>query len=859
MASEELNTRYPDGKGRKIGNYELFETQLVTINQFAEHNIIPDIEYDVFKTQKCDILIISRVPDLHAVMIGEEKKPGYLSETNWKTVAYDLLITKCHVLNAEIGIITDRAKTYWINGKATEVIEISREDNEPLPQILDFNDQTFISELKYILSYFDPITNQVKAKQKTNPDHLAREVWQTVWRLKADNPEDCLATFVELFVFKFLDDLRLLKTDEVGRPVSLEYIMGIDKHKSYSYYYDVVRPYIKSIFPVGADGYSIINGIVLQKGNRDHNFMFHEIMKKFIQFGTLKNTDTDFKRRLYESFLKQSKTTTSFGQFFTPRVLVSAIHDMADIENLSAGKIICDPAAGVGGFVLEQMARDLASQWQLKGNNMKTTHVWQSLEKIPKTSILAKANALVHCGDLLADQPNRIKSFSKWLNSTFLCYDQTALGSLELLKTNCYDVIITNPPFVVSGSRDYGKIITKDNKRKKYFDQKCSGVEGLFVQFIVKSLKTNGEAWVLLPESFFLRTPDKELRNWLLKNCQIKFIAMLPERVFYNTPKRVVIINFKKRNKEETSVTINDKLVIERTALYAVSEIGETRDAKRFPYLSNLPEMIKIYKTHKAGLNVNGISERGIAINSINLYNKSTINLRQFWEKEVAVKLGILGSLESADESKKRLNDQLHEMEEFIVANKTDFNNLSLPKKTTLWKKVCLGDKKLFKLRIGKRVLKKDIYSLKTDIKVYSANIRKAFGYVAAANAGNLINGGCLWSIDSDFDCRGVAPGEVYSITDHCGQLEILSNRIDPHYLSRQINQVGIDLGFNREFRPSLNTMTGIEIEIPITSSGEFDLDFMIEDTEFHEKIEKINASIKSLLEEDNKTMLLLP
>jgi type I restriction-modification system DNA methylase subunit len=589
MASEELNTRYPNNKGKKIGNYELFECQLVTINQFAEHGILPNKDYGEYKTQKCDLLVINRVPNVHAVLVGEYKQPGGITDTNWMSIAKNMLEKKCHPLDCPIGIVSDGSQTHWINGKAKTVLEILREDKEPLPQIIDFTDATFLTELNYVMTYFDPVTNLVKSKQRSNPDHLAKEVWQTVWRLKADNPEDCLATFVELFIFKFLDDLKLLKTDDIGRQVSLEYVMTLEREKSYTYYYEVIRPYIKKLFPAGKDGYSIINGIVLQKNNRDHNFIFYEIMKKFNRFGSLKNTDSDFKRRLYESFLKQSKTTSTFGQFFTPRVIVSAIHDMADIENLPHGRKICDPASGVGGFILEQMARDLSSQWTLKAKNMKSVHSWSAFEKIPKTSILAKANALVHCGDYLADQPTRIKSFSKWLNDTFFCFDKTALGSLELMSKNQFDLIITNPPFVVSGSRDYGKIIQTNNNRKKYYNQKSSGVEGLFLQFIIKSLKSNGEAWILLPETFFLRTPDFTIRNWLLKNCQIIFIAIMPERVFYNTPKRVVILNIKRRTKAETDITILAKLQNEKTALFAISEIGETRDAKRFDCESDLP------------------------------------------------------------------------------------------------------------------------------------------------------------------------------------------------------------------------------------------------------------------------------
>lgn len=77
------------------------------------------------------------------------------------------------------------------------------------------------------------------------------------------------------------------------------------------------------------DGYSVINGIVLQKENRDHNIIFHELLKKFVRFGSLKNTDPEFKTRLYETFLQESDTTSTYGQFFTPRKVVGSVHDMA--------------------------------------------------------------------------------------------------------------------------------------------------------------------------------------------------------------------------------------------------------------------------------------------------------------------------------------------------------------------------------------------------------------------------------------------------------------------------------------------------------------------------------------------------
>ena len=153
---------------------------------------------------------------------------------------------------------------------------------------------------------------------------------------------------------------------------------------------------------------------------------------------------------------------------------MAAVHAMAGISAMSAGKSICDPAAGVGGFVLDPMARDLESQWTLKGKTMAPKHEWHSFELIPKTSILAKANALVHCGDLLAEQPGRIANFSAWLNKVFVCIENTALGTLERMDREKFDVIITNPPFVVSGSADFKKLISKNAARKAYYSKKYS-------------------------------------------------------------------------------------------------------------------------------------------------------------------------------------------------------------------------------------------------------------------------------------------------------------------------------------------------------------------------------------------------
>jgi hypothetical protein len=216
VASEELEQRYPQNVGEPFGSFEVFETQLVTLKQFADHGIIPAKNYGAYKTQKCDSVIIQRAPTHKVVAIGEAKQPGFLNANNWEAIAKYLLDKKLKPTGAMIGYVTDGVITHWINGASDEVVEVSRQDGKPMPLKINFKDSTFAADFAHIVSHLDPEIGTVVQPSEADPAKLAREIWQTVWRLKADKPEDCLATFVEIFIFKFLDDLGLMLTNDDG-------------------------------------------------------------------------------------------------------------------------------------------------------------------------------------------------------------------------------------------------------------------------------------------------------------------------------------------------------------------------------------------------------------------------------------------------------------------------------------------------------------------------------------------------------------------------------------------------------------------------------------------------------------------
>ena len=57
-----------------------------------------------------------------------------------------------------------------------------------------------------------------------------------------------------------------------------------------------------------------------------------------------------------------------------------------------------------------------------------------------------------------------------------------------------------------------------------------------------------------------------------------------------------------------------------------------------------------------------------------------------------------------------------------------------------------------------------------------------------------------------------------------------------------------MDQGFNREYRPSLGVFSELEVELPITSAGEFDIALMLEWTKFQDDIERTKEEIENIL-----------
>ncbi len=135
-----------------------------------------------------------------------------------------------------------------------------------------------------------------------------------------------------------------------------------------------------------------------------------------------------------------------------------------------------------------------------------------------------------------------------------------------------------------------------------------------------------------------------------------------------------------------------------------------------------------------------------------------------------------------------------------------------------------LSDSKYFDLFIGERVLQSDIFELKGDIPIYSANVMRPFGYTNKTNINDFSHHRILWGIDGDFVFNIIPKVTKFATTDHCGAITILDETIIPEYLIFQLQIQGHVLGYDRTLRPTLAKMKRLKVRIPVDDNGNFDV-----------------------------------
>ena len=640
--SEELLQRGLDKKNpsAKIGKWDYYNIGATTIKALKQADIIRNVDYKKLEVKKVDALIVSR-KDVIAII--EFKQPKEFKTKAQKNKAIRQEIDVAKALGAKIIIATDTIDTIWVNALTGK--EIINENNNAIKDKFDTNDNiaTLIEKINYSINEKN---NKILPKELVNPTDLARSIWQDVWSVSGATPENCLYTFVELFIFKYLSDLEILKDID-----SFNFLMGLEGKRTedeiLQYYADNIRKKIKELFPYNpADNTTIINGTIFvskdQKAVAGYSTVFMKVLKKFKAYGQLENIDYDFKSQLFESFLKESISKKNWGQFFTPIKVIRAIEQIAKDE-IKEGAKMCDPACGVGKFLLEPIKSRLDKFYEIDGDKVIPKITIRGFDKgfdkdEQKTIILAKANMLIYFSEIIKDYPNHTVEFGKIFNDSFTLKTNSILGTLREPVKDEYDLILTNPPYVTSGSSNLKDEIKKDEELKAYYKVSAIGVEGLFMEWIIRALKPNGKAFIVVPDGIFNRQNDKNLREFIKQECFIDGIISLPLNTFFTTNKKTYILCITKKN------SIKD-VQKEPVFTYLVSEIGESRDINRFTIEQNdLDEAVALFnffKGNKVNFEKFNTDPRCKIFSIDKFKSEKNWSIDRWWSKEEKITLGI--------------------------------------------------------------------------------------------------------------------------------------------------------------------------------------------------------------------------
>jgi type I restriction enzyme M protein len=587
--SEDLVSRH----ARTIGRLSYLSLGSTTLAQLKKSKFIRGSLSVEEERRKPDGIVFLPLGGIKAVI--EAKVPKELTAAKLPKVVQDyspIARAVCKLL-----IVTDGKNTYWYNAitqrpvldeQGSEVrfhINLTAIDDQALSPEDEAKLVALVEKADYSLSDSNDRFSEPKI---VDPSGLARSVWQKIWINTGKEPEKCLYNVVEILVFKFLSDIGVLTGNNSFRRI-VELLANEGPSQALNHYGRVCRSDIRRLFPAGADGTTIINGTIFVNEAGEPNLaqagLFGEVIRAFQDYddqnGSLRYIDRQFKTRLYESFLRQQAGIKSLGQYFTPRNVVQAIVRMSNAGALIDGQSMCDPFCGVGGFLLEAIAENpnLSKQFEPKNGLVNPAITIKGYDKgtdekdDERTIILAKANMLVYLSDLLAQyhSPDYLKQFSAHAFNEVFHLIRSNLGTFGRVDpSELYDLILTNPPYVTSGSASLRSAIEYENL-SAYYSQGGRGTEALAIQWIVNHLKPNGQAFVVVPDGLM---NQETMLGFIKSHCEVLAVVALPSRTFYSTPKKTYVLGLLKKS---TPGQVQHSPVF----TYLVSEIGESRDTRR--------------------------------------------------------------------------------------------------------------------------------------------------------------------------------------------------------------------------------------------------------------------------------------
>lgn len=352
------------------------------------------------------------------------------------------------------------------------------------------------------------------------------QLWNAFWSGGISNPMEVIEQITYMLFLRRLDELHTLeenKANRLKRPMARRiFPEGADsKGRSYE---DMRWSRFKNFAP--ADMFKIIDEHIFPflrtLGGDESTYAHHmkdarftiptpALLSKVVDMiDHVPMDERDTKGDLYEYMLGKIASAGQNGQFRTPRHIIRL---MVELTAPGPKDIICDPACGTAGFLVEA------------GEYLRRNHPNLMLDAAAREHF----NRNMFHGFDFDNTMLRIGSMNMLLhgveNPEIIYRDSLAQDHAG--EEEKYTLVLANPPF--AGSLDYentAKDILQIVKTKK--------TELLFLALFIRLLKNGGRGAVIVPDGvlFGSSKAHKELRALLVEKHKLEAVISLPGGVF---------------------------------------------------------------------------------------------------------------------------------------------------------------------------------------------------------------------------------------------------------------------------------------------------------------------------------------
>ena len=291
------------------------------------------------------------------------------------------------------------------------------------------------------------------------------------WRAWAKNPEgmtgDELSDFVNLQLFPTLKN----KLDSHGATAKRAMV-------------------IRDVFE---DAYNYMKSGTLMR----------QVINKICEIDFNTNKDRQTFGSIYEQILKDLQSAGNAGEFYTPRAVTTFIVNRVDPK---LDETVLDPACGTGGFLTCTIDHKRKHYVKTHPDEVILQASIRGVEKKALPHMLCVTNMILHG----IDTPTSIK------------HDNTlARPYKDYGEKDRVDIVVTNPPF--GGMEEDG---IENNFPAAFRTRETAD---LFLTLIIKLLRRNGRAAIVLPDGFLFGEGMKtRLKEKLLEECYLHTIVRLP-------------------------------------------------------------------------------------------------------------------------------------------------------------------------------------------------------------------------------------------------------------------------------------------------------------------------------------------